>query len=205
MKIRFIGTAVLAALISQPTFAEGMGYIGATIGSSSVDDSSGDLDTALVATGFATASTNLDDSDTGFKIFGGYLYNENWGVEVGYMDLGEFGFSGATTGPVVNYSGNIEVDTWYLAGVLNLPVADTIAINARAGFAFWDASASVTAGTGGVSNTVSGSADDDGTDAIIGVGVSFNVTDNMAIRVDYDRINTDDEVDMFSAGLQMSF
>src|SRR3954471_8968815 len=41
------------------------------------------------------AGSSCDDSDTAFRVFGGYNFNKNFGAELGYADLGKFTASGA--------------------------------------------------------------------------------------------------------------
>jgi len=52
-------------------------YIGGSYGMTSFD-----IDTTGIA------SPSLDDSDSGFKIFGGFQFTKHWGMEFGYVDFG---------------------------------------------------------------------------------------------------------------------
>ena len=68
------------------------GYVGLGFGAAKIDD----LDTSIedencadvIAFG-GTCSVSSDDSDTGYKIFGGWKVNPNFSVELSYVDLGE--------------------------------------------------------------------------------------------------------------------
>ena len=65
-------TASMAARADvQPGF-----YMGAGVGSTKIDDDGFD-------------DIDFDDSDTGFKVFGGYSFNQNFAIEASYFDLGE--------------------------------------------------------------------------------------------------------------------
>ena len=68
------------------------GYVGLGLGSTKFDD----VDTSdikadcnfIIAAG-GTCGVSSDDSDTGYKIFGGWKVNPNFAVELSYADLGE--------------------------------------------------------------------------------------------------------------------
>ena len=80
--------ATAAQADTQPGF-----YAGAGFGTTKIGDDEFD-------------GTGIDDSDTGFKVFGGYDFNENFAVEVGYFDFGEAsGETSAATASVVGVSG----------------------------------------------------------------------------------------------------
>ena len=52
------------------------------------------------------ATSNLDDSDTGFGLADGYQVNRNFATELAYVDLGEFsyGADGTVTDGVTDYA-----------------------------------------------------------------------------------------------------
>ena len=84
-------SAALAAILpafffafSAPAAAQDAGwYIGAAYGMTSFD-----LDTTGIT------NPTVDDSDSGFKIYGGFQFNKHLGAEVGYVDAGKATFSG---------------------------------------------------------------------------------------------------------------
>lgn len=65
---------------------------GGSIGQSDVDD---EITNGLITSG------SVDGKDIAFKIFGGYMFNRNFGVEGAYVDLGEVSYSGSFGGAPV--------------------------------------------------------------------------------------------------------
>lgn len=129
--------------------------------------------------GVSIGNVDLDgasDDDTGFKLFGGAYLNKNFGVEVGYADLGE-------------YDGT-EVDGFYIAAVGKYPVNNKIDVIGKLGFMRWSAE-------------TSGFSDEDGTDPMIGIGATYKINNKMKILVDYHQVEVDDsDNDMFAIGVQ---
>ncbi len=110
-KLLLILTALALTGLSGPAFAqanEGW-YAGVSVGSSEVED---------FCTGIPAGST-CDDSDTGFKLFGGKQFSKNWGSEFGFVDLGEATFFG----PILGFPANVklEADGFFLAGTGTIP------------------------------------------------------------------------------------
>lgn len=182
-----LSTAVLG-LSSAPVLAQGMGmdvepgfYAGVGGGFTTVDFCD-DL-TSLGA-------TSCDDSDVGFKIFGGVSLNQYFSAEFGYVDLGEVSFSGP------GGSAAVEADGFQLAALGIYPI-DQFSLHGKIGWFFWDAS---------LTSNVGISADDDGSDLMFGAGGSWHVTPQISIRGEWERFDFDgDDVDMFSASVIYNF
>ena len=71
----FAALALTAAMAAQADVQPGF-YMGAGFGSTKIDDDGFD-------------DIDFDDSDVGFKLFGGYSFNQNFAIEATYFDLGE--------------------------------------------------------------------------------------------------------------------
>lgn len=81
--------AALALISSSAAMAADSGwYVGASLGQSNADYSSGDLKSALEAQGATGVVASVDNTDTGWKLFGGYQLNKNIGFEAAYVNLG---------------------------------------------------------------------------------------------------------------------
>jgi len=92
-KLPLILTALALTGLSGSAFAqanEGW-YAGVSVGSADQKDAC----TGLGGIGFVGS---CDDTDTGWKIFAGLQFNKNWGVEFGFVDLGESTANGTVFG-----------------------------------------------------------------------------------------------------------
>lgn len=208
MKTRNAISVSLAALVAamgmvSANAADSGWYAGLGLGQSSVDIDGGELDALLAADGI-TSTTSVDDSDTAWKIFGGYRMNANFGLEAAYMDYGTISADSIVTAPSAGTVG-IDLDTtaWLLDAVGYLPLGSGFEVFGKLGVALWDIEGSVSAAGGG--SSFSGSADDDGSDFHFGVGASYALTDNIGVRAEWERVNADDDLDAWTVGAQMSF
>src|SRR5262245_34656900 len=68
------------------------------------------------------AGASCDDTDTAFRIFGGYNFNRNFGVELGYADLGKVTFG------ALGLSGDVKATVWDLLAVGTLPLSNNFSI-----------------------------------------------------------------------------
>lgn len=216
MKMPLACATVASALLATSTaFAAGAEhfYIGAALGGTTVKDapSAAEFDSDLASIGL-TSSSSVDDTDTGWKLFGGYMFNRNLAVEASYADLGELNIDSRITAP---FTGNLETtwEAWSLAvsAVGIWPLAYNFDIFGKAGLHYWDAELKATATAGGGVGT--GSDDDNGTDVLYGIGAAYNLTDQFALRAEWERYTNigddnstgESDVDMWSAGVQYSF
>jgi len=175
--------------------AEG-GFAGVGFGQTSVDI---DCDLDITCSAY--------DSDTGFKIFGGYQFNPYFAFEVAYLDLGEAKASG-TDSFLGSATGTIEASGFNFAVVGSFPVAERFDLMAKAGFFRWDLDLSASSSVFG-----SGSASETGFSPMFGIGGSFNITKNLGVRVEYEKfLDVGDEnttgqsdVDLLSASLVFRF
>lgn len=98
---------------------------------------------AYVGAGVATAdhdfklsgATNVDNSGykASGKLFGGYDFNQTWGVEAGYTDFRDARVNYAIGG--VNNSGETKGESYYLAGKATMPVNEQFSLYGKLGVA----------------------------------------------------------------------
>ena len=174
--------AIAMLPLSANAVDEGI-YLGAALGRSYAEaNSTPDL---------PDVSGDLDD--VGWRLYGGYRFDNFLGLELGYSDYGN---------PDVS-SGDLSLQTessavtGFVLG--HLPIGP-IQLYGKAGFAFWDTDAVASDGIDVIRQNF------DGTDFAIGVGASFNVG-SLGFRLDWERIDVDapDDLSMISAGLQITF
>jgi OmpA-OmpF porin, OOP family len=164
--------ALMAATAAQADTQPGF-YAGAGIGSTKVGDDN---------------LSGVDDSDTGFKIFGGYTFTENWGVEVSYFDFGEASVSAG------NSSASVGITGLSASAVGRLPVNDMFAVYGKLGFASYD----VDLDFNNVPGFGSGHLSDSDSDLIYGVGGALSFGGNFEARLEYEALNVDGDASMIS-------
>lgn len=118
-----------------------------------------------------------DEDDTAFKILGGYRFHSNFAAEIGYAQLLD--------------KGPVEVTALEVVGVGLFPLAPQLSLLGKLGLA------NVELDTPGI-NT-------DNTELTFGVGVQYDVSRNLGARVQWQRYETDEEVDLFTIGVIWRF
>lgn len=119
-----------------------------------------------------SGASSCDDTDTGFKIYGGYQITPTWGVELAYTDFGKSKASGPF-GPSV-LSGEIEVSSWSLAATARVPVTAAVGLTGKLGFANVD-----TKVTGRLLGYGAGSNSESNTKAYLSLGADYAFTKNL--------------------------
>ena len=206
--VALLGVFVLLAL-STTTHAAQLGWYGGVgFGQSDYDLGVSDFDDGSVISG------SVDETDSALKIFLGNRVNENFSIEFGYLDLGEATFEGVSDGSALFFDGlweagpisaDVETDGIHLAFIGNVPISDRLDFMAKAGFFLWDVSIVITDTSGSYSG------DEDGTDLFFGLGLGYEITDQIAIRGEWERysmdfgIDGDIDADLFSASLIFRF
>jgi OOP family OmpA-OmpF porin len=198
MDVRGVAGAVLALMLAVPAAAQESGtYLGAGFGQGSVQD----WDSSVIDDG-SFASIDAEDSDTGFRLFGGIEFSPNFALEAAYVDLGEATADGDSNGccfwapgPV---TASIAVSGFDVGLLGKLPVSETFAVYGRLGLLLWDADITL----GDSSLLLSGS--DDGNDIFIGFGAEIAAGGSLVVRGDFLRYAVDD-VDIDALALSLAF
>ncbi|QTR48597.1 outer membrane beta-barrel protein [Candidatus Thiothrix anitrata] len=174
-------------------------YGGGSIGMASQDGACGSIANAK----------GCDDSDQGYKIFGGARLKPNTepgalpslGVEGGYINFGESSATGDLIHTRLNLSedhGDItassELSGIYAAGVAFMPVAPKTEVLAKAGVMRWSQKneRKQTVIINGTPDPLdnrneSTSSSSSGFGGLLGVGAQYQMTDNLSVRGEYER------------------
>lgn len=113
--------------------------------------------TAEMYVGAGLGTAKTDSNNTSFKLFTGYQSTQYLGVELAYNDFG-------------NYRG-ASANSWSLAGI------GTMQMNT-----YWDIFAKI----GATANHTNLTGSSSHSDLLAGVGVSYNVAPNLAVRFEYE-------------------
>ena len=223
MKMHTAVFAVILSLFSFSTLAQGYGiYAGGSVGYADFHQNASQIQSILADAGIAGVSINasLDDKDTGWKLFGGYRFNEYLGLEAGYTNLGRvrLDLDATTTIPSLSASpvtltsaATVKVDGFTVNGLVSYPVYDFFDVFAKGGVFFWSADTRASATVTGLGAPLSATFSDSesGTDLMFGVGARYRFNDYVTVRAEWERYNNlssdNTDVDLFSAGLQFEF
>lgn len=141
------------------------------------------------------AAASANTRSEGWKVYGGYQFNDYVALEGGYVNLNDMS---AVTGAVRT---NTATQAWALGGVLSYPVTNKISVMGKFGYAYMRGD---TGTKDGAAMTVRTS--QNGYEPNYGVGVSYKVFDNLNLRAEWERFDRSNmDIDLITAGMQVKF
>lgn len=184
MKKALLGLSIIAILSPATASAENFSsYMGVSVGHTELDLNGDGAET------LNTYGISLDDTDVGFKFYGGARVNKYIALEIYYVDLGKVTATDGST------TATIQTDGFGISALGILPISNNFELFAKVGTFKWDATLEAPGVTLG----------DDDLDETYGIGASF-LMDQLSIRVEYERYGVDGaDYDMFSAGLAYNY
>ncbi len=200
-------TTVLAFVSVNALAADSGSYMGIGLGQSMTSAHGGDIGRQLADRGH-NAQVRLDDTDIGWKIFGGYRFNRWFGVEAAIVDLGEFdsNINATVPNPAQLLNDIAEVHPYSAQGISAaavgmLPIGERFSVFGKAGLFVWQGEVKANAGSFG-----SVSKDENGIDLTVGLGAGFKITDRIQIRAEWERYFLKrDDADLISLGVSFHF
>lgn len=185
-----VAALALLALAVTPALA-GEFYVGGALGQASTD------------TGVnSSPEVTVDDSSTGYKVFGGYNVMKYFSVEGAYVDGASVTMN--VNDPSTPFSTSLETSGFAFRAMGVLPLREKLHLFADLGMYMWDGDATVSDGS------FSASGSTDGTDPVYGIGLGWQVIPKGNLRVEIERYDTSVEgtsmdTDMISVGFAYNF
>ena len=176
-----LAALLLSPLLPSPAEADFGPYLGASFGSSHLEEDFSGL--------------KLDTDANAFRIVGGFQLGDYLGVEAGYQNFGDF----SETIEFIDFSTRtrIEAEGWTLGGTLGLPLNEQFSLYGRAGVFFWDADVDVD----GFSIDVPSDEN-----PYYGGGAKVDMTSNLSLVGDWTRYELDTvNSDVISVGFEYRF
>lgn len=184
-------------------------YVGGSVGQSRANDVGNCSDIFDIIN-----SCSVKTTDTGWRLFAGYQFNQYVAIEGSYVELGTFTISGsgriAGTPVFGNATGSDKANGISLDAVGTLPVNAQFGLIGRIGLFAWTLDASATASGVGISASTSDKPT--GTSLDYGVGVKYDFAKNLGIRGEFQRftkIGNDttgkSDIDLISASILYRF
>ena len=199
----------LALVACQIALAQDTGwYVGTNVGRSQAKIDATRITSGLLASGASSAKLTEDDRSSGYKLFGGYQLNRNFGLEAGYFDLGRFGYT-AITVPAGALNGKIKLRGVNLDLVGTMPVTERLSVFGRVGANYAQAKDLFSAS--GAVVALNPNPSERATNAKIGMGLHYALSDAWAMRAEVERYRVNDavgnkgDIDLASIGLVYRF
>lgn len=206
---RTLSLVMISLLASPFTVAADAGWFaGASIGETSASLRLNHAHLSVLPAGVTLTDLYYEDSDTGFKVFGGYQFNTYLALEGGHFDLGDYDFN-ASTSPLGSSNGNFDVDGWYLDAVGTVPLTANLALLGRTGFsrAYTKTHLQGTGAAPAFSPTI-WSRD---WNPKLGIGLQYALTEKFDLRLEAERYHLDEparnkgDIELYSLGLVYRF
>ena len=134
----------------------------------------------------------LDNSATGWKVFGGYRFTRIIAAEAGYLDTGDAEETIEGTDVTLNATGT------HVSVIAEWPIGESFALHARAGMIDWEAELSLSDDVGTATSHANGQ------DLYWGAGGTFNFGENFGLRLEYEVPEIED-VDVSSISLSVLY
>lgn len=181
MKTSNLRLSVLAlSLATLSSAASAQFYIGGGVGKAQTTGVNG---SGLVAAATTATVSDGNNSKNSYKLYGGFQFSPNWGLEAQYSDLGNrtalLVLSGGTVGTAQLSSRAAQLS---LAATGTLPLSNNFYLMGKLG-----ASRNIIGsynGTAGPANVSRGASTKTG--LLAGLGVGYNITKNWGARIEYE-------------------
>jgi opacity protein-like surface antigen len=153
---------------------------------------------AYIGIGVANAENRVVDAwKSDAKIFAGYQFDQNFGVEAGYTNFGRVGFHYPTFDGGI--SGSTRGQSTYVAGTYTMPLNDRVAAYGKLGVEYSQRRYSSNVGALGEHDT----------GLYAGAGLQVKLTGNLALTGEYERYGKKKtlgaKADVFTLGLKVGF
>jgi OOP family OmpA-OmpF porin len=146
-----------------------------------------------------TTNTGNDGYKASAKVFGGYEFDNRFGLEAGYTDFRKSDFSIKTAAGTTD-QGSSDGHAVYVAGKASMPINDQFSAFGKLGVENTHSSYSTTAGMGGSSSD---------TGVYAGVGVQYNLNQKVALTAEYERYGNKKDFgakpDVWTVGARYNF
>ncbi|MGD8907892.1 MAG: outer membrane beta-barrel protein [Chromatiales bacterium] len=189
--------------------------LGGNLGIANGETGAEDLTAQLIDRGLDARASSSDDSRFAWQLRLGYVFTPGWGMEIGYVDLGdvETTFTGSALDIDAFLSSSSDIhpntaDGFLLSGVYRHPLGRIPQLEAvvRAGAFIWSSEYDLNGATGSLR------VDENGTDLSFGLGLSLgldrldSLPPGMGAHLEWQRFDLDDEwIDMFNLGISYGF
>jgi OmpA-OmpF porin, OOP family len=212
--------AVTSFAFSQQGRAQDAGFfVGASVGKAKYASCAG-------ASAFTSSSLQVapscDDSDTAWRLFGGYQLNRYFSAELGFADLGHTSGALPSSATITTSTGrtlDTETTAWDVTGIVAFPIGERFSLFGKLGLYQANVKTRTTTTQGlifvfppvpPVTSVTESSADSSG--VTLGLGMRYDLARHVAVRVEWQRYKGvgdgatgGRDIDVLSGGLVYHF
>jgi len=186
-------------------------YIGGSAGRSDAKRTSSWAQTAdanNLLLGGLTSTTAIDNHETGWKVYVGYQFNENFAAEGGYTDFGRFhGVSNISAPAAGTSSSKWDATSPMSASLVGIwPIWRQLSVFGKLGLAF-------THLEGEVNGPITFKMNANRVQPLLGVGLKYDINRQFGLRAEFERFNNvgdgsitgQSNIYLWTAGVQYHF
>jgi hypothetical protein len=184
-------------------------YVGASVGGGVTSLNGGGINSALGAQGASVSSGTSDRQENAYSANLGYRFTPNWAAEIGYADLGHFGYQANLAGSGGAVTGVFKSQGATAAGVGILPLKNGFSLYGKLGVI--DANTELTAKPSNPAIALSNSKHSSA-GLLTGLGASYDVTPALAVTTEWNRYGNvgnastaSGSVNTYTVGLRYKF
>ena len=183
-------TAIAIAAATLTAQAEGF-YVGAGVGFNAIKNELATFNATMVSIAGGSISSTQDTSVQNLRLIGGYKINDNFAVELGYINTSNFklNFAGRSSGNVAySGSGTTSINGFDVAAILRPDVSSGYNnFFATAGVHSYKAKTGVAFSVSGTN--YSDNSSESGTGSMLGLGYDWKIDKDLDVRLSLIRMN----------------
>ncbi|GGC59590.1 outer membrane beta-barrel protein [Undibacterium terreum] len=174
-----------ATALTASAYAEDL-YVVGSVGQSKFNGANQSTSDAILNnSGGVVQSSDLKDTDTGFKLLVGHQFTPNFALEGGYVDLGKSKYSAALSDGAV--SANFKSSGAVIDAVGILPLSNEFSLFGKGGLYYGKTSLDVSNSSAAAGTAYSGLDSTWKTSLNYGAGLSYAINKNLSVRGEYER------------------
>lgn len=188
----WIGVAGLGSILATSALAQDSKYYywGLGVGQSQSQLDDRQTTNSLLRSFTSPGSFTSERQDTAYKLFGGYQFNRNIGVELGYFNLGKFTYGTSMPRGILN--GRYENEGVNLDLVGTMPLSEKWSALARIGVQYSNTRDGFSGP--GLSAAASNDNSQRDTNGKVGLGLQYELTPSVFVRAEAERFRIKDGI-----------
>lgn len=192
-----IALSLMASSVAAKDVEQGF-FVQGDIGQAKSYQKGADLRNEVLPFGDVGFVTPLSQKRRAWKASTGYRFNNYFAMAVSYADLGLIELGSTARSSAISRVEGISGKASALSAIFNMPLTESFNLHAKAGYAHLSARSNHTTagrGIGAGSNN----------DVVWGAGMSYDLSENLSLMLDWERYEFDRKTDVLSAGLRYTF